>query len=386
MKNAVLLGSALLAGASGLLFGISAFLIMLPLKADLYEFPTSLFVLTSVLATLAFTFNKGLVQGLGAGVLVLIPTLLLSTFSDSSSTDIGANFFIGGVAIFCTTTGLGTAALVRLILFSLGYSTFVIYVILSCLECAAATYIFHVYVFVVVSLLVIASNFVSHKSIYHREQFRWLWEWSIKLSAIRGTSFYQANLAEANFLKATLKHACFEASNLTQTYWRDAKGLEFARLGNTYLANPKIRQLVVTCNGQGQNFDGLDLTGVNLQGANLQDASFISTNLNQSNLRDADLSRAILKQTQLDETDLTGAILTAACIEDWGMTSTTKLENVQCDYVYVRLPTPEKRNPLRKPDDERKNFSEGEFADFNKPYFDTLDLYHGCIPVLQDSG
>jgi hypothetical protein len=78
----------------------------------------------------------------------------------------------------------------------------------------------------------------------------------------------------------------------------------------------------------------------------------------------------------LDDYDLTGAILTGACIEDWGMTSTTKLENVQCDYVYMRLQTLEKRNPLRKPDDERKNFSESEFADFIKPYFDTLDLYH----------
>ena len=199
---------------------------------------------------------------------------------------------------------------------------------------------------------------------------------AINLTAIGGTSFQQANLTEADFSRAVLKHTDFRDANLTRTRWYGAKGLRFACLGNTYLANPKIRQLVVTCNGQGQNFDGLDLTGVNLRGANLQDASFIGTSLNQSNLRDVDLSRAILRQTQLDAADLTGAILTGACIEDWGMTSTTKLENVQCDYVYMRLPTSEKRNPLRKPDDERKNFSEGEFADFIKPYVETLDLYH----------
>jgi hypothetical protein len=183
-------------------------------------------------------------------------------------------------------------------------------------------------------------------------------------------------LDDYNFSSATLKGANFYRANLTRTCWKNSRFLEFSHVGSTYLTNPTIRQLVVTCSGKGQNFDGLDLTGVNLQGANLQDASFIGASLNQSNLRDADFSRAILKQTQLDDADLTGAILTGACIEDWGMTSTTKLENVQCDYVYMRLQTLEKRNPLRKPDDERKNFSESEFADFIKPYFDTLDLYH----------
>jgi hypothetical protein len=120
----------------------------------------------------------------------------------------------------------------------------------------------------------------------------------------------------------------------------------------------------------------LDLSGVNLQGAKLQDASFIGASLNQSNLRSADLSRAILKQTQLEGADLTGSILTGAYIEDWGITSTTKLKNVQCEYVYMRVPTKENPNPLRKPDSLREIFVEGEFADFIQPFFDTLDLYH----------
>ncbi len=228
---------------------------------------------------------------------------------------------------------------------------------------------------IAVSIL-LSTRLIGWNALESTSRFPGIARLAINLTAIGGTSFQQANLTEADFSQAILKHTDFRGANLTRTRWYGAKGLEFARLGNTYLAKPKIRQLVVICNGQGQNFDGLDLTGVNLQGAELQDASFVGANLNQSNLRGADLSRAILKQTQLDGADLTGAILTGACIEDWGMTSTTKLENVQCDYVYMRLPTPEKRNPLRKPDDERKNFSEGEFADFIKPYFDTLDLYH----------
>jgi uncharacterized protein YjbI with pentapeptide repeats len=199
---------------------------------------------------------------------------------------------------------------------------------------------------------------------------------AINFTAVGGTSFRQANLTEADFSGATLKQTDFRDADLTRTYWRNAKGLEFARLGNTYLANYTIRQLVVTCDGRGQNFDELDLARVNLQNANLQDASFMGANLNQSNLRGADLSRAILKQTQLEGADLSGAILTGAYIEDWGITSTTKLVNVQCKYVYMWVPTKENPNPLRKPDNWQETFAEGEFADFIQPYFDTLDLYH----------
>jgi uncharacterized protein YjbI with pentapeptide repeats len=199
---------------------------------------------------------------------------------------------------------------------------------------------------------------------------------AINLTAIGGTSFRWANLTEADFSQANLKHTDFRNANLMRTCWRNAKGLEFARLGNTYLANPTIRHLVVTGNGQAQNFDRLNLQGVNLQGAKLQDASFIGVNFNHANLRNADLSKSILKQAQLDGADLTGADLTGACIEDWGITGTTKLESVQCDYVFMRLETKDNPNRLRKPDNWGETFAEGEFSDFIKPYVDTLDLYH----------
>jgi len=81
-------------------------------------------------------------------------------------------------------------------------------------------------------------------------------------------------------------------------------------------------------------------------------------------------------QTQLDETDLTGATVTGAYIEDWGITSHTKLHGVRCEYVFMRVPTQEDPNPRRKPDNWNETFSDGDFADFIKPIVDTLDLYH----------
>ncbi|BAZ70821.1 hypothetical protein NIES4106_56180 (plasmid) [Fischerella sp. NIES-4106] len=102
----------------------------------------------------------------------------------------------------------------------------------------------------------------------------------------------------------------------------------------------------------------------------------IGADLSEANLQDADLSRAKLVQTQLDGTDFTGATLTGAYIEDWGITTDTKFDGVRCEYVYMRLPTKENPDPLRKPDNREEVFADGEFGDFIKPIVDTLDLYH----------
>ncbi|MEH2347573.1 MAG: pentapeptide repeat-containing protein [Nostoc sp.] len=191
-----------------------------------------------------------------------------------------------------------------------------------------------------------------------------------------GTSFNKADLTNANFTAATLKNTNFGYANVTNTCWFQAKRLDRARVSATYLEKPQVRKLVITGQGQNKNFDRQNLRGVNLQKANLADASFIGTDLSEANLQDADLSRAKLKQTQLDGTDLTGANLTGAYIEDWGITHTTKLHGVRCEYVFMRLPTKEDPDPLRKPDNKQEVFADGDFADFIKPIFDTLDLYH----------
>ncbi len=151
--------------------------------------------------------------------------------------------------------------------------------------------------------------------------------------------------------------------------------LDRVRPGETYLKEAKVRQWLIG-KGKDKNFDLQPLRGINLQGSNLTDASFIGADLSEANLQDADLSRTKLVQTQLDETDLTRATLTGACIEDWGITTHTKLNGVRCEYVFMRLPTKEDPNPYRKPDNWDENFESDDFADFIKPIFDTLDLYH----------
>ncbi|WP_414587866.1 pentapeptide repeat-containing protein [Scytonema sp. PCC 10023] len=180
---------------------------------------------------------------------------------------------------------------------------------------------------------------------------------------MKGTNFRGANLTDANFSDAKLKGVDFSNANLTRTSWFHTKELELAHVGESYLKSPQIRQLVITGLGQGKNFDDLSLRGLNLSGVNLADASFIGTDLSQANLQDANLSGAKLVKTQLEQTDFTGACLTGAYIQDCNITSSTKFDGVECDYIYTRLVTPDNPNPCRQPEDYGEIFEPGEFAD-----------------------
>ena len=181
---------------------------------------------------------------------------------------------------------------------------------------------------------------------------------------MRGTSFRGANLTDADFSNAKLKSVDFSDANLTRTSWFNARELNLACVGESYLKSPQIKELVTTEMGQGKNFDYLSLRGLNLSGANLEDASFIGSDLSQANLQDANLSGAKLVKTQLEQADFSGACLTGACIEGWKITHSTKLDGVECDYIYTRLTTADNPNPCRQPEDYQKIFEPGDFADF----------------------
>lgn len=199
---------------------------------------------------------------------------------------------------------------------------------------------------------------------------------AIAFAAIGGTSFREANLTDADFSQASLKSSDLRGSNLAGTCWLHSDKLKRARLENSYLDHPKIQKLVTSKYAESQNFNSLNLEGVNLKNSKLKNCHFVGTNLNFSNLNNADLRGAILKQSQLDGADLSESNLTGTYIEDWGLTEDTILSNIQCEYVFMRVPTKNNPNPLRKPDNWKENFKENEFSDFIKPYVDTLDLYH----------
>jgi len=220
------------------------------------------------------------------------------------------------------------------------------------------------------------SAYLGWRALTGDERDAWIRSFAIAFATVGGTSFYNADLTDTDFTCGKLKSTDFRRATLTRTRWHQAKKLDRVYPGTTYLQKAQVRHLLITGQGQAQNFDRQNLRGVNLQGANLADASFIGADLSEANLQDADLSRAKLVQTQLDETDLTGATLTGATIEDWGITRHTKLDGVRCEYVFMRLETKDDPNRRRKPDSWKETFKDGDFADFIKPIVDTLDLYH----------
>jgi uncharacterized protein YjbI with pentapeptide repeats len=212
---------------------------------------------------------------------------------------------------------------------------------------------------------------ISGNSKYHP-----IYSLAIALVAKGGTNFHGANLTDADFTHADLQSTDFRQAKLNRTNWFQAQHIERGRVEGTYLAEPKLRQLVVTKVGQAENFDLCDLRGLNLQDANLTDASLIGTTLSAANLQNADLSRAKLVQTQLYRTNLHGACLTKAYIQDWAISTDTNFEAVRCEEIYMRLPTIEDPEPWRKPDNRQELFKEGDFADFIAPIIKTLNLYN----------
>ena len=198
---------------------------------------------------------------------------------------------------------------------------------------------------------------------------------AIFLLTLKGTQFQEADLTDSDFTNAKLSGANFRDANLTRTRWFQGRGLDLSLTKGTYLDNFSIRNLVISGQGQDQNFDYQDLRGLNLQGFNLNDASFIGTDLSNADLQDTNLSRTKLAQAQLYNTRMNRACLTGAYIQDWGISLNTQFEEVQCDYVYMHLPTSENPDPCRKPDNREEIFKPGDFADFITPIIKTLDLY-----------
>ena len=223
--------------------------------------------------------------------------------------------------------------------------------------------------------LVAFSLFLSSRLFEDDQRFGLLRGIVTSISSYRGTSFKGATLTGANFSGAKLKSADFRGAILKTTNWSGAELLEYSRFDETNLDDFRLRKLVTTKQGTGENFDRADLRGLNLEEANLARASFVGADLNNTDLSGADLQGAKLAKAQLYQANLTNADITGAFIQDWGISSKTKFKDVKCDYLFMRLPTEGNPEPWRKPANANENFEAGDFAKFISPIVQTLDYY-----------
>ncbi|MBD2682220.1 MULTISPECIES: pentapeptide repeat-containing protein [Nostoc] len=234
---------------------------------------------------------------------------------------------------------------------------------------------------------------------------------------LRVADLTQANLGGANLTQADLIGANLSGANLSQANLHGAN-LSEADLSQADLNGANLSQ----ANLSGLDLSGLDLSGLDLSGANLRQANLHGANLTQANLRGANLTGAILTEANLtkadlSQTDLSGANLsrldlseanlsganlsrldlsgldlsgadiseanlsktqalgtnftnakfTGACLEDWNINSATKLDNIDCQYVYLKNDNQERRPSSGE-------FAPGEFTKLFQKALNTIDL------------
>jgi Pentapeptide repeats (8 copies) len=174
----------------------------------------------------------------------------------------------------------------------------------------------------------------------------------------------EAYLREADLSGADLSGAYLSGANLRRAILRRAD------LSRAYLVGTDLRRADLS----GAYLVGTDLSRAYLSGVALNEANLNEANLGGADLREADLSRADLGgtnflTTQALATNFQGSTLTGACLEDWHINSETNLENVICDYVYLKSNQQE-----RRPHDPNKTFAPGEFTKLFQKVRETVDL------------
>lgn len=223
-------------------------------------------------------------------------------------------------------------------------------------------------------LLIILSYNIAQKVLAEDKKYITIRQLGIAIATFGGTNFRNANLTDASFSYATLACSDFRNAIALKTNWRTAKNLEWTRLVNTILIDPNVRDLLVTGDGKKNSYIGANMKGANLIGVNLSDANLKAADLSQSLLQYACLEGANLTQVQAIGTNFANAKLTDAYgLGTWNIDSTTNLEGVDCQWVYLlEYPQPQTRNRERRP--SSGEFGEGEFTKLFQEVLSTVDL------------
>ena len=214
---------------------------------------------------------------------------------------------------------------------------------------------------------------------------------AIVVAVISGTNFRGATLTKTNFTEAILRNTNFIEATLTHTIWHQAKKLNLARLDDTILDNPTVRDLLVNKKPSNNTYENasleeaylvdFDLKNVNFKNANLSKANLTGANLSKANLTEADLTEtnltgaclqeSILAKAQAIGTDFTQADFTGACgLGNWNIDSTTKLDGVNCRFVYLD----ENSNIERSKRPQSGEFAPREFTKLFQVIVNTIDL------------
>jgi len=360
--------------------GLLAFYLQEAIRGDtdiLVGAIASIFLGTVTFATIArqgFTIRAlGSVAGAGAGTVAVAVAVV---FSSTSSVAIISVFAISGaisgavaVAIAIAVSGAVAAAVAAAV--AVTFTAIFVLAISGAVSGAVAVAVSGASFFL--------SLYINRRIQLGDPKFENLRIIGLAFAALGGTTFSGADLTGATLAYASVNGTNFADSSqqptvLTHVRWHGTERLDRARLGPSNLQDPRVRQLLVSLNGVDRDLSNADLRGVNLAGATLHRISLKGANLNGATLAGAELHGANLTNAQCVGTDFTGAHLTGACLEAWNIDETTILQDIDCEYVFLKEEPDAKGNRERRPHNPEKVFQPGDFEKFFKEMLDTVQI------------
>ncbi len=189
---------------------------------------------------------------------------------------------------------------------------------------------------------------------------------------LSGAILIRSNLSRTNLSGTDLRGAILSGTDLSGTDL-SGRNLSGTDLSGTDLSGANLsganlsRTDLSRTDLSGANLISADLSGANLISANLSRTDLSGTNLSGTDLTRADLSTARLIRTQALGTNFTAANFTGACLEDWHINSATKLDDIDCQYVYLKSNKQERRPSSHE-------FAPGEFTKLFQKALSTIDL------------
>lgn len=142
---------------------------------------------------------------------------------------------------------------------------------------------------------------------------------------------------------------------------------------------------------QAHSVGGIDLRGINfintdlryaqfggwadLTNADLRGAILTYADLSHSRFRSVDFRGADLLEAKAISTSFKAATLTGACIQDWNINSRTNLQDVICEYIFIKYDHKKQQFTSRRPHDPNQIFTPGEFTKRYQIVLETVDLF-----------
>ncbi|NEO34167.1 MAG: pentapeptide repeat-containing protein [Symploca sp. SIO3C6] len=389
----LVISSWILAGLSGVFSGLASIWALTPFRTNSIE-DVIVAVIFSIVLAILFLVTVGqrvvTVGIVGAVAMVIAGAIAVIVAGTVTIAETGAGRGAGAttgavaatfaiavviavtvfVAVVVAGRGVGAITIAIALIFAITTTISLAFVIAQVTEIGAVA----IAVTFVIAVALLGAYMGWH-TLAGDKKYAWICPLGIAFAATGGTSFYNADLTEADFTGATLKSTDLRKATLTRTRWYKSQKLDHARVGNSILSDAAIRDLLVSGYGYKKSYVKANLRGANLAGTNLSYANLKCADLSEASLVRANLEWANLTETNAIGTDFTGVSLTGACLEAFNLDSKTKLEQVDCRFVYFLEDTnPETGDRERRPHDPNKIFEPGDFAKLYKKVIDTVQI------------